>query len=544
MSRELRAFYRFHASLMEPWDGPALIAFTDGTRGRRGARPQRAAPWQVLGDQRRPGGAGQRGRRARHRAVADRPQGQAAAGQGLPGRHRGRPDHRGRGGQGGAGRPSSRTTTGCTPACCTWTTCRTGTASCPTARRCATQQRLFGYTEEERGSSSARWRAPAPSRSARWATTRRSRRCRTGRGWSSTTSPSSSRRSPTRRWTRSGRSSSPRSRPRPALSTTSSIRARRRAGRSCCRIPVISDSDLAKIIHINEDRDLPGFAAHVVDGRYLAAGGGQALRARLAEIRAEVTAAISRGREDHRALRPRCRDGRRRAGRCRARPPRGRRRAWAPIPSLLLTGAVHHHLIRERTRTRAGLVVEAGDVRETPPHRAADRLRRRGGLPVPGDRDRRRTWPAAALLDGTQQPQGRGEPDQGARQGPAEDHVQDGRVHGRLLHRRADLRGDRARPGGHRAVLRRDLVPARRRRLRPARRRGRRPGSPAPTRARGRAGPHRRLETGGEYQWRRDGEPHLFSPEAVVQAAARDAQPARPRSSASTPGWSTSRRPG
>src|SRR5690606_15835961 len=36
----------------------------------------------------------------------------------------------------------------------------------------------------------------------------------------------------------------------------------------------------------------------------------------------------------------------------------------APIPSLLLTGAVHHHLIREKTRTQVGLVVEAGDVRE------------------------------------------------------------------------------------------------------------------------------------------------------------------------------------
>ena len=35
-----------------------------------------------------------------------------------------------------------------------------------------------------------------------------------------------------------------------------------------------------------------------------------------------------------------------------------------PIPSLLLTGAVHHHLIREKSRTRAGLIVEAGDVRE------------------------------------------------------------------------------------------------------------------------------------------------------------------------------------
>ena len=36
----------------------------------------------------------------------------------------------------------------------------------------------------------------------------------------------------------------------------------------------------------------------------------------------------------------------------------------APIPSLLLTGAVHHHLVREKTRTQVGLVVEAGDVRE------------------------------------------------------------------------------------------------------------------------------------------------------------------------------------
>ena len=41
-----RAFYRFHASLMEPWDGPASVAFTDGrTIGavldRNGLRPGR-----------------------------------------------------------------------------------------------------------------------------------------------------------------------------------------------------------------------------------------------------------------------------------------------------------------------------------------------------------------------------------------------------------------------------------------------------------------------------------------------------------------------
>ena len=36
----------------------------------------------------------------------------------------------------------------------------------------------------------------------------------------------------------------------------------------------------------------------------------------------------------------------------------------APIPSLLLLAAVHHHLIRRENRLKVGLIVEAGDVRE------------------------------------------------------------------------------------------------------------------------------------------------------------------------------------
>ena len=36
----------------------------------------------------------------------------------------------------------------------------------------------------------------------------------------------------------------------------------------------------------------------------------------------------------------------------------------APIPSLLLTGAVHHHMVREKLRSQAGLIIETGDVRE------------------------------------------------------------------------------------------------------------------------------------------------------------------------------------
>jgi glutamate synthase domain-containing protein 2/glutamate synthase domain-containing protein 1/glutamate synthase domain-containing protein 3 len=46
MSAEKKAFYEYHASLMEPWDGPAAVAFTDGkvigaTLDRNGLRPAR-----------------------------------------------------------------------------------------------------------------------------------------------------------------------------------------------------------------------------------------------------------------------------------------------------------------------------------------------------------------------------------------------------------------------------------------------------------------------------------------------------------------------
>src|SRR5260370_27290687 len=46
MSEEKKAFYEYHSCLMEPWDGPASIAFTDGIRiaavlDRNGLRPSR-----------------------------------------------------------------------------------------------------------------------------------------------------------------------------------------------------------------------------------------------------------------------------------------------------------------------------------------------------------------------------------------------------------------------------------------------------------------------------------------------------------------------
>jgi len=46
MSSSRKAFYKYHASLMEPWDGPAALFFTDGkqigaTLDRNGLRPSR-----------------------------------------------------------------------------------------------------------------------------------------------------------------------------------------------------------------------------------------------------------------------------------------------------------------------------------------------------------------------------------------------------------------------------------------------------------------------------------------------------------------------
>jgi glutamate synthase (NADPH) large chain len=110
--------------------------------------------------------------------------------------------------------------------------------------------------------------------------------------------------------------------------------------------PVIDNDELAKLIHINADGDLPGLRAVTVSGLYKVAGGGAALTARLDEICAEVSDAIATG------------------ARLVVLSDRHSDAEHAPIPSLLLTAAVHHHLIREKTRTEVGLIVEAGDVRE------------------------------------------------------------------------------------------------------------------------------------------------------------------------------------
>ena len=108
--------------------------------------------------------------------------------------------------------------------------------------------------------------------------------------------------------------------------------------------PVLNNDELAKIQHIDE---LPGVgSAATIRGLYRVDGGAEALAERIREIFDEVTEAVGSGatylilsdRDSNREL--------------------------APIPSLLLVSSVHHHLIRSGLRTHVGLVVEAGDVRE------------------------------------------------------------------------------------------------------------------------------------------------------------------------------------
>ena len=349
MPKDLRAFYRFHASLMEPWDGPALIAFMDGTLAgavldRNGLRPGRfwvtddglvvlasevgvldLDPARIVRKGRlQPGKIFLVDTEAGRIVEDEEVKAELAAKHpydnwlhagllhldDLPDRDRELPD----------------------------------------SAELAAAQRLFGYTEEERrvvlGPMALTGAEPIGSMGDDTPLAVLSDRPQQlfdffTQQFAQVTNPPLD---------------AIREEVVTSLGTVTGPEYNiLEPGPASCRqivlpYPVLSDSDLAKIININEDQDLPGFAAHVVDGRYLAAAGGQGLRDRLAEIRAEVTHAIDAGAKII-VLSDRA---------CSAGPSQ-----WAPIPSLLLTGAVHHHLIADQSRTRVGLVVEAGDVRET-----------------------------------------------------------------------------------------------------------------------------------------------------------------------------------
>ncbi|KQU04608.1 glutamate synthase [Rhodococcus sp. Leaf7] len=110
--------------------------------------------------------------------------------------------------------------------------------------------------------------------------------------------------------------------------------------------PILHNDQLSKLVHINDDGLQDGLRSVVVRGLYPVAEGGEGLRRSLEIIRSQVSAAIAGG------------------ARIVILSDRESSEKLAPIPSLLLTSAVHHHMIREKTRTKVGLIVEAGDARE------------------------------------------------------------------------------------------------------------------------------------------------------------------------------------
>ena len=261
--------------------------------------------------------------------------------------------------------------------------------------------------------------------------------------------------------------------------------------------PVLDNDELAKVVHINADGDLPGYATYVVRGLYDVSGGSAALKARLDEIFSEVSAAIAKG-----ALFVVLSD-------------RDSGRDLAPIPSLLLTSAVHHHLIREKTRTQVGLLVEAGDVREV--HHVAlligfgaaavnpylamesvEDLVRSGALPGVS---------AEAAVKNLIRALGKGVLKVMSKMGISTVASYRGAQVFEAIGLSRELvdsyfTGTISQLGGIGLDVLAQEVAARHGTAYP----------PDGVRL-----PHRKLDVGGEYQWRREGEPHLFDPDTVFR---------------------------
>ena len=106
--------------------------------------------------------------------------------------------------------------------------------------------------------------------------------------------------------------------------------------------PVLTNAQLKHIKAIDE----PGLRAATISTLFPVANGTKGLDEALDRICAEATQAIADGAT------------------ILILSDRGVDDAHAPIPSLMATGAVHHHLIREQMRTECGLVVESGEPRE------------------------------------------------------------------------------------------------------------------------------------------------------------------------------------
>ncbi|MGQ0717774.1 MAG: glutamate synthase large subunit [Pseudonocardiales bacterium] len=274
------------------------------------------------------------------------------------------------------------------------------------------------------------------------------------------------------------------------------------AGADSCRrivlpFPVLDNDELAKIIHVDDDGDQPEYQAHTVVGLYDVHGGGAALVGRLDEIRAEVSAAVAGG------------------ARLIVLSGRGADAEHASIPSLLLTGAVHHHLVREKTRTQVGLIVEAADAREV--HHIALLIGYGAAAVNPylamatvedlADRGLLNGVDAKTATRNLIKALGKGVRKTMSKMGVSTVASYTGAQIFEAIGLGPEVidscfTGTTSRLGGVGFDTLADEVAMRHRRAYP-------PGGVHP--------PHRELAIGGDYQWRREGEPHVFSPQTVFK---------------------------
>ncbi len=106
--------------------------------------------------------------------------------------------------------------------------------------------------------------------------------------------------------------------------------------------PVLRNAELERLRHV----EAPGFSAATLPILYPVAGAGEALEAAMDALYAAADRAIEGGVN------------------ILILSDRGVDAESAPIPALLAVAGLHHHLIRQGTRTRVGLVLESGEPRE------------------------------------------------------------------------------------------------------------------------------------------------------------------------------------
>jgi glutamate synthase (ferredoxin) len=106
--------------------------------------------------------------------------------------------------------------------------------------------------------------------------------------------------------------------------------------------PILSNDELEKLRHVNR----PGFKAVTLPILFEAAGGAKSLEAALEKLFSEADKAIADGVN------------------ILVLSDRGISEKLAPVPALLAVSGLHHHLIRSGTRTKVGIVLESGEPRE------------------------------------------------------------------------------------------------------------------------------------------------------------------------------------